>query len=390
MLKRWLLVLFSVCLVGKVAIAQEYIPGNTYLSTDEHVEYIHGNLPIILSAPHGGEKKPSAIPDRQCAGCVYVNDTNTQELAREVSAHITELTGCYPFMILNRLHRTKLDANRNIVEAADGDPLAEEAWTFYHNHVEIARSRASDDFGKGLFLDLHGHGHEIQRLELGYLLSRSVLEDQDGSLDDRGPASSVRSLSETNILNLSFSDLIQGSQSFGELMEDRNVDAVPSQSDPYPNSGESYFTGGFNTQEYGSRSGGTIDAIQIECHQEVRFVDEERQEFAIELAEAIVEFMSLHYFDDFGNDPCPVVSIKELGTDVVVFPIPSNDIIEIESKVVINQVQIFDLLGQMHLQNNSLNNNKNTIDLSHLPRGTYILRLINVHSVHSEKLIIKN
>ena len=38
-------------------------------SESEYVEYIQGEgLPVILSAPHGGELRPSSIPDRD-AGC---------------------------------------------------------------------------------------------------------------------------------------------------------------------------------------------------------------------------------------------------------------------------------------------------------------------------------
>lgn len=89
------------------------------------MEYLAGNLPIIVSAPHGGLLSPTSIPDRDCAGCTTVNDFNTQELARAFAEAVHERTGCWPHLIFNKLHRRKLDANRDIAEAADGNPDAE-------------------------------------------------------------------------------------------------------------------------------------------------------------------------------------------------------------------------------------------------------------------------
>jgi len=190
--------------LSNTGYCQNYISGSSYFSENDYVEYIHGNLPIILSAPHGGEKRPDLIPDRDCTGCVYVNDAYTQELIREVAENIHEKTGCYPYSIISRLHRSKLDANRAIIEAADGNVLAENAWTFYHAHVDSATAFVEQAYGKGIFIDLHGHGHDIQRLELGYLLTKSDLQEEEGSLNniDFVEKSSIRKLVSSNLQGL--------------------------------------------------------------------------------------------------------------------------------------------------------------------------------------------
>ena len=79
-LKCTLILLF--CLFVSSLFSQTYIPGNTYFDNTAYVEYIAGNLPIVISVPHGGYLEPVSIPDRNCTGCVYVRDSYTQELAR--------------------------------------------------------------------------------------------------------------------------------------------------------------------------------------------------------------------------------------------------------------------------------------------------------------------
>lgn len=61
----------------------------------------------------------------------------------------------------------KLDANRSIITAADSNATAEAAWYAYHNFIDSAKAKTLSQIGRGLFFDLNGHGHTIQRLELG-------------------------------------------------------------------------------------------------------------------------------------------------------------------------------------------------------------------------------
>ncbi|MDZ7933709.1 MAG: hypothetical protein U5M51_01795 [Emticicia sp.] len=60
-----------------------------------YVEYNKGNLPIIITAPHGGYLKPTTISDRNCTNCSYVQDANTQELARTIDSLFFVKTGCH-------------------------------------------------------------------------------------------------------------------------------------------------------------------------------------------------------------------------------------------------------------------------------------------------------
>ena len=98
---------------------QTYVPGQIYYDSTGYVEYRAGNLPIILSSPHGGDLQPSSIPDRNCSGCAYLKDSWTKEITEGVYNKILSETGCYPHVIINWLHRKKFDANRDIIDAAD-------------------------------------------------------------------------------------------------------------------------------------------------------------------------------------------------------------------------------------------------------------------------------
>ncbi|MDG1175043.1 MAG: hypothetical protein P8N07_04520, partial [Flavobacteriales bacterium] len=149
------------------ANSQNYIPGQVYYGTDSLIEYRCGNLPIILSSPHGGYDTPGSLPDRNCIGCATGRDSYTQELTRQIEASIFYKTGCRPHVIINKLHRIKLDANREIIEATDSNLVTEPYWHDYMNFVDTASNIVSRTHTKGLFLDIHGHAHTIQRLEIG-------------------------------------------------------------------------------------------------------------------------------------------------------------------------------------------------------------------------------
>ncbi|MCC7505889.1 MAG: hypothetical protein IT259_11335, partial [Saprospiraceae bacterium] len=171
------------CLLCGLLSAQTFTPGQTYFGVNNYVEYRAGNLPIIISAPHGGDMAPAAIPDRTCPNAVTVNDGNTQALCRQIDTAIQMRFGCYPHIVINRLARRKLDANRDLPEAACDNPLAEQAWFDYHEFIDSAKTAVTATYGRGIFIDLHGHAHTIQRLELGYLLSGAELRKPDDSLN---------------------------------------------------------------------------------------------------------------------------------------------------------------------------------------------------------------
>jgi hypothetical protein len=275
------------------ALAVEATPGASFLGRNGYTEYLPGDLPLILSAPHGGDLTPSEIPDRTYG--TTVTDRNTRELILQIRSAIKTQTGFYPHIIISHLKRTKLDPNREIIEAAQGDPEGERAWYEFQAFIDAAGDIVEDEFGEGFYIDLHGHGHDIQRLELGYLLSSSDLSISDEAL--AGPTfvnkSSYKVLGSKPGLN--FAHLIRGPSSLGTLMELEGVPAVPSQSQPNPG-GDPYFNGGYNTARHGSRDSGSVSGVQIECNYTgVRDTEASRQAMAEALGRALATFFPEHF-----------------------------------------------------------------------------------------------
>ena len=156
-------------------------------------------MPIILSVPHGGREIPSEIPDRSWG--TMVTDDNTYEMSKVIMDTMEARFGARPHVILCRLKRRKLDANRDSLEAAQENRFAHRAWQEYHYYIGSAKKKIESEFGSGLFLDIHGHGANPDgyydlRTWLGYLMPGSVLDRSDEELNttENSNKTSIRAL----------------------------------------------------------------------------------------------------------------------------------------------------------------------------------------------------
>jgi len=275
--------------------AGPYLPGTSYLGQDGYIEYIAGNSPVILTAPHGGTLLPGDIATRACG--INGLDTNTQELVRAMQAAFHARTGKYPHVVINRLSRNKLDANRDSSEATCGDRRAGAAWTEWHAFLAVARGAVTANGGKGWYMDMHGHAHAIARLELGYLLPSATLNMSDAQLDASASAEALSSIRRVSVDNtaLSFSALLRGPTSLGTLYANNGFRTVPSAQDPSPGS-EPYFNGGYNTARYSCQDGATLCGVQIETHfTGVRDTPDSRARFAAVTATVLEQYLLQHW-----------------------------------------------------------------------------------------------
>jgi hypothetical protein len=278
--------------VDFTATANTPVAGQSYFGRNGYIEYIAGDLPIIITAPHGGTLVPAEIPDRTGTGVTTVRDTNVEELARTISNVFASQTGGRPHVIIVRLRRTKLDANREIIEAALGNRFAGRAWIEFHAFVEAAKQAVIATHGTGFYIDLHGHGHAISRLELGYLLSSGVLGLTDANLNagTYESQSSIRTQSEAS--PASFAEILRGATSLGARFENAGFASVPSPASPGPGTAE-YFDGGYNTGRHASRNGGPISGVQIESHfVGVRDTQASREAFATALTSVLTQYLA--------------------------------------------------------------------------------------------------
>ncbi len=278
---------FASAQTAEAVAGKDYEAGRSYFGSGNHVEYLAGDLPVIISVPHGGREKPEGIPNRPRGSFAF--DANTQELAREIAAEFHRHTGRHAHMVICRLHRLKVDCNREAREAAAGNPHALRAWTDFQGFIDSARVAVTNRHGGGLFIDLHGHGHKEQRLELGYLHKRQTLALTDAELNrpEIAHEGSLRALARKS--KLPYVELLRGERSFGALLEAEGFRASPSPREPVP--AEPYFTGAYNTARH-ARDGSPVWGLQIETNYEgVRDTAENRQRFARALVKSVETFL---------------------------------------------------------------------------------------------------
>ena len=261
------------------------------VGTNGYVDYTPGNLPIVISVPRGGALAPAAIPDRT-GSVTTVTDTNTIDLGTAIAGLFLVRTGRTPHVIVCELRRTKLDANREVVEGAQGNAAAVQAWSEYHAFIEQAARAAIAQNGTGYYIDLHGHGHDIQRLELGYLLTAAQLSLSDAQLDAGGYVATSSLVLAASKTSAKFSEILRGPSSLGGLLgaSTPSIPSVPSAAVASPG-GDAYFDGGYST----SRHTSLLPGVQIESNfTGVRDTATSRAAFASGLVEAVRTFVKQH------------------------------------------------------------------------------------------------
>ncbi len=254
---------------------------------DSYTEVQYGNMPLIISVPHGGNDDPASIPDRACPGITTAIDIRTIEMANAIDSICKADYGFQPYLVISYLKRTKLDQNRDLPEATCSNSAITGIWNNYHLSIDSFITKITAKYPLALFIDLHAHGHTKQRLELGYLLSGGEL---------RNPASIVPASSSLyNLLqqnsSLQINQLLTGPNAFGTLMENRAFPSVPSQQDPAPLVTDLYFDGGYNTQRYCSGTYPKVFGWQIESNfTGVRDNQNNRVNFAKAFLQSIMQF----------------------------------------------------------------------------------------------------
>jgi hypothetical protein len=265
-------------------------PAKVLYGRNQYIEYRVGTLPVVLSAPHGGREKPEELPDRTRG--TFSFDTNTQELARAIDQAFFERTGQRPHVILCRVHRQKVDCNREIGEGAADHPLTQQLWHEFQNFILDARKAVLAKDGHGFYIDLHGHGHALSRLELGYAHSARefALPAARIASPDFIQKGSLHLFAVKNPRE--YPALLSGPMSFGGLMEKAGFPSTPSPSAPVPT--EPYFNGGYNLRTHTAQGTG-FAGLQIETHSKgVRDTDSSRRAFAAALVEQLATYLETH------------------------------------------------------------------------------------------------
>jgi len=292
------------------------------VSAYEAVSHHQGTSNLILTVPHTGHLKPSCVAKRR-TGCLDENcnckfgrkkckdigiknkhckttaekkckingrnDMNIQKKAIDVYNELTR-QGIWPHMVINNIHRSRLDQNRDEEEAAQGNAYATKAYKKYHSTIE----QIKESFGgsPGLILDFHRQVICDNTIEIGYLVSK---EDLNAGTYERLKKSklSIRSLVE-RVGWQNGMDLISGNKSMGALFEKNRYTALPSNKNKSPGK-RRYYNGGYTVLRHGTNEEGKVDAIQLEFPSEEGRTKKERTDLIPGLVDVIKEYMAEYY-----------------------------------------------------------------------------------------------
>merc|ERR1712192_96436 len=282
------------------------------MNNNRYVEFSPGNTNLIFTVPHDGQTKLASIPIRQngcrdvvggvcnypssedcvkpflCKAILY-SDSNTHDFTKRARAAFTKRTGLVPHLIVSKLHRSHLDPNRPIEDAAQGSPEAEAAYKEFHATIRrVQKTMATSG------------------LLLGFVYTKSDL-NEDNLLEGVSSVSSL--LARTG---LSPQELLSGPASLGALWEEAGYRAFPSPRVPKPGKLK-YYRGGYITQTHGSSNGdynhhaplskktdgssigGIVDAIQLELPVDLINSTDYRTKMAASVGDVIAEFHSRYY-----------------------------------------------------------------------------------------------
>lgn len=215
---------------------------------DKWVAYQAGSLPIILSAPHGGNLSIPGVPPRQGKGVkqfVARADSWTAQLTEKMADEIEMKTGKRPYVVIARFHRKYIDANRPPKFAYESDQ-AKPTYDAYHQALAKARAEVIKRWGRGILLDIHGQGSKPKVIFRGTQNGRTT----------------------THLIKKFGKEALTGKSSlFGQIAK-QGFSVIPATDSP--DRENSHYKGGYISVTYGSMKGGTMDAIQLELGKDLR------------------------------------------------------------------------------------------------------------------------
>lgn len=242
---------------------------SSFNSNANYLVHGRGDSSILISAPHGGSKKPFAFRTRKYGK--VLKDTYT----KEITQYIINSQKLKPYYIYSELHRSKLDLNRDMEEACQGSKVAEAIWYDWNEIITSYLKEIVDTYGKALYIDLHSHSGSS--FELGYGLSA-----RDYRSICRGGGkykNTLRAFGENDY------NLICGTGSFAHTLQDFGFEVL------YPTNDAEYFNGGRNIQVFSSDSVGSIqiEVPTIYCRKNFNLVCRALEESIVKFEEELVK-----------------------------------------------------------------------------------------------------
>jgi N-formylglutamate amidohydrolase len=269
-----------VCTVALLVSGQLFAAESA--STIEPKEFLHaqrGELPILITAPHGGSLAIPGVPkrlgpegERKSGKFVTSQDSRTFELATATAKRVEEITGKKPFLVASKAHRQYVDPNRPEKEAVE-HPKAAAVHAAFHGQVREFVDELRKKFPNGaLLLDIHGQAAFPDTLIRGTQNGTTVMR----MAERHGVAA------------------LTGEASILGFMAGKGVKVEPPNTPPGTPPEPRGYNGGWIVRSYGSHTTNGVDAIQLEFGSALRADAKRREEMANFLAEAIKAYTEKH------------------------------------------------------------------------------------------------
>ena len=131
------------------------------INFSQFVETHQGNLPLIITVPHGGSFKYESLPDRE-NGIMGI-DSKTIEIALELIKYLKKHNptldnlNLSPSYVISLIHRSKIDFNRDeFIAFNQNSNLAKMIYNYYHHNIAQFIKHNLNTFNSSLLIDIHG------------------------------------------------------------------------------------------------------------------------------------------------------------------------------------------------------------------------------------------
>ena len=225
-----------------------------------------GELPIILTAPHGGKLPIAGVPERSKIDTpqfATVEDIRTNLLAERTAVQIEKDTGKKVFIVIAKFARKYADANRPVEYGTECDAAAK-VHQEYHKTLKSYVDKVTKNFPQALLIDIHGQGSDKAVVYRGTQNRKTVTGFPEVQIT--GPSSLLGKL-----------------ESSGIKLVPETKDSVAKET--------TKFTGGYIVQTYGAKNQPKIMAIQLEWGSNYR-----QTSTLDETADKLAKAIESHYF----------------------------------------------------------------------------------------------
>ena len=228
-----------------------------------------GEIPILITAPHGGYEAIPGVPPRRAGKTL--RDKNTLEIAEALADAVQERLGKRPYVVAARFARLYIDANRAASQAFD-TAEAPPYYEAYHRQIANYVSELKQKHpGGALLLDIHGQSTDNRAIYRG---------TRHGSTVSR-------------LLERFGCAALTGEKSLFGVLAIKGHRVIPTNIPDDCLFEEDRYVGGFTVATYGSHHRTGIDAIQIELGGDFR----RTTAITADLAEAVSVFYKT-YLDE--------------------------------------------------------------------------------------------